>query len=180
MKPLPANLDRLRSALGLIMAEGSAAARHIFGGFAGAYVPLGNWVNFYSQARLLFKSHKLEFLAFGEIGFNRFSCLPRFDLQTPTARKRFLKFLDDYTDLVIRHGGRLSLERQEGILLGSSVRRGTGEADHQLLQTLKKLFDPYNILNPAAKLGAEGVDLAKSLRTEPDWSRFHQHLARLS
>ncbi|MYB40038.1 FAD-binding oxidoreductase [Candidatus Saccharibacteria bacterium] len=182
IKPIEAgaNLDRLRSALGLIIADGSAAGRHVFGGFAGAHIPLGNWVNFYNQARLLFKSHKLEFLALGEIGFNRFSCLPRFNLQTPTARKRLLKFLDDYADLVIRHGGRLSLERQEGALLGRFVQAGAGEEDRQLLETLKKLFDPYNILNPAVKLGAEKVELSKSLRAEPDWDRFHQHLPRLS
>ena len=182
IRPIEAgvNLDRLRSALSLILTAGPPSARQIYSGFAGAYVPVRNWVNFYSQARLLFKAQKLDFLVFGEIGLNRFSVLPSFSLQTPPARKRMLKFLDDYADLVLRHDGRLSLERQEGPLLGRFIRQGVSEEDGQLLEALKKLFDPYGILNPASKLGADGENLAKHLLAEPAWNRFHHRLARPS
>ena len=174
------NLDRLRTALGVILSESSTAGRYVYGGFRGAYIPLLNWVNFYAQARLLFKNHKMDFLVFGEIGFNQFNVLPKFDLRTTASQRHFLKFLSDYCELIVRHGGRLSLERQEGSLLGQFISRNVGDEDYQLLKTIKSLFDPYNILNPQIKLGAAGADVAKRLQPAINWDRFHHRLARLS
>ncbi len=174
------NLDRLRTALTLILAESSDAARYINGGFRGAHVPLRNWANFYAQARSLFKSQKMDFLAFGEIGFGHFSVLPQFDLRTPQNQRRFLKFLDAYCELIVRHDGRLSLERQEGALLGQFVNQNAVEEDYQLLKTIKSLFDPYNILNPEIKLGASKDGVAKCLQPKADWTHFYRRLARLS
>ena len=175
-----ANLDRLRSALSLIFASDSTDARHIWGGFRAAYIPLDNLANFYVQARLLFKSYRMEFLAFGEIGCNQLSVLPKFSLKTPQLKRRFLKFLATYLELVSRHGGRLSLERQEGSLLGQFLRRQMSEDDFQLLQAIKGLFDPYNILNPHIKLGASTADVLKHFQPRIAWERFHHQLARLN
>ena len=175
-----ANIDRLRSALSLIFSESSNASRHVWGGFRGAYIPLENLANFYAQARLLFRSYQMKFLIFGEVGFNHISVLPKFTLNTPHHQRRFLKFLTSYSEIVSRHGGRLSLERQEGSLLGQFLTQQMEENDYRLLQAIKSLFDPYNILNPTAKLGASTEDTLKHLKTKLSWDRFHQQLPRLN
>ena len=148
-------LDQLRSSLDLIYAQSSSPTQYIYGGLRHAYIPNTQLITFYRQAQMLCQRWQTDFIAFGELGFGGFSLLPRFELQTVAQRKRFLKFLDEYHSLVFAHQGRLSLERQEGLLLGLFLKKALGDQDYKLMQSIKKLFDPYGILNPKAKFQTE-------------------------
>ncbi len=174
-----AALERLRTSLNLIPANDRGLARHIWGGFRGAYVPLEKWSTFYNQAQLLFAGYSLDFLALGEITCGHFSVLPKFNLQTSHHQKRFLKFLSLYADLVLQHDGRLSFERQEGALLGQFL-KSAAEDNYELLQIIKKTFDPQGVLNPDIKVGARRDDVAQHLVSSPTWDSFYHQGFRLN
>ena len=94
------SLDRVRTALGLLPGSDSGLARYICSGFRAAYLPPENWPGFYAEARLLFEGYKLDLAAFGDLASGQFSALPRFNLRTPHHRRRFLKLLGLYVELV--------------------------------------------------------------------------------
>ena len=173
-----AKLDRIRTALGLIPGSDSGLARHIWSGFRGAYVPLPSWPSFCAEARLLFDGYKLDFAVFGDLASGHFSALPCFNLQTPHHRQRFLKFLGLYAELVLTSGGRVSLERQEGTLLGHLLKDAAGEA-YELLLAIKRSFDPHGILNPDVKTGARPEMVSNNLQAGPSWSAFYGRGPRL-
>ena len=170
--------ERLRSALGLIVAENAQRSDHLYSGFADAFIPLDHFASFYAQAKLFFKGYSLPLLAFGEISCGRFSVLPKFNLQTDYHRQRFSKFLEAYYELVLKHKGALSLSQQEGALLGQLLESSLNIESYQLMREIKTIFDPYGILNPQIKLGAVADDVKQRLKN-PDWQHFYRQAIRL-
>ena len=166
------SLERIRTSLGLIPGSDNGPLRHIWSGFRAAWLPPENLPAFFAEARPLFENYKLDFLVFGDLSSGQISALPRFSLQTRHHRQRFLKFLDLYQELVSTFGGRASLERQEGALLGQLLKEAAGEA-FELLEEIKRTFDPHGILNPDIKVGARPEAVAKDLAAGPSWAAFY-------
>ena len=167
------NIDRLRSALTAIFAQPIDKRQYILAGFWGSYVPVVNMALFYEEAQALFKQARVDFLVWGEVGLGNLNILTNLNLQTTYGQRKWHKLQQDYGQLLNKHQGRLHISNQEGLLLGTRLHQHLSPADFQLLKSLKVAFDPYNLLNPAIKLGAEDSDLNQHLQASHDWHRFY-------
>ena len=47
-----------------------------------------------------------------------------------------------------------------------------------VFEKVKKIFDPYNTMNPGVKIGVTLDDIRPMLRQEYDLGHLHQHLPR--
>ena len=72
--------------------------------------------------------------------------------------KEYKKFQDDILSEINKHGGSLSHHHGVGKMIGPWMESHLGKEQMDVLRTLKKHFDPNNIMNPGGQLG---LDLAE-------------------
>ena len=168
-------LTRLRGGLNFLAHQD----QRFYSGLRNAYVPLDSLVDFHQAATKLFKTYSADCLLFGDIGIGGVSVLVDLDLTPTNYNKKLLPFVEAYYDLVLKYGGRLSLERQEGFLPGILLSKSMVDEDYQLLKTIKSLFDPYSILNPHLKLTASRANATKWLTPTTNWAVDKQPLRLL-
>lgn len=91
---------------------------------------------------------------------------PEFSLRIPGDKQKIFKLLDEYSDLVVRHGGCLVADDGEGRLKAKFAYKALDEDIVQLYQQVKAIFDPFGILNPGVKQEPDLRQLVKQLRTD--------------
>jgi FAD/FMN-containing dehydrogenase len=89
----------------------------------------------------------------GHAGDGNFHVIPLMDLRDPKERAKILPVLDEYTRLVVAHGGTVSAEHNDGILRTPYLPQVFGPEIAALFKEVKEIFDPLNIFNPGKKVG---------------------------
>jgi len=77
-----------------------------------------------------------------------------YDLESTEGVSRFRQFMEEAADLVIRYGGSLSGEHNDGLVRGPWLEHQFGKEIYALFREVKHIFDPENILNPHKKSDA--------------------------
>ncbi|MFI5778354.1 FAD-binding and (Fe-S)-binding domain-containing protein [Nocardia sp. NPDC051570] len=104
----------------------------------------------------LMHAHGVDGLLYGHIGDG---CIHvRLDLPIADAPKRFRAFLEDATDLVVRHGGSLSGEHGDGRARSELLARMYSPQALAAFGEFKGLFDPDDILNPGVLVRPRPID----------------------
>jgi FAD/FMN-containing dehydrogenase/Fe-S oxidoreductase len=73
---------------------------------------------------------------------------PVVDLKTTTGVAQFEAIAGGVADLVLKYGGALSGEHGDGLVRSPFMEKMFGPALYQAFRTLKRTFDPQDILNP--------------------------------
>jgi FAD/FMN-containing dehydrogenase len=129
-----------------------------------AYVPLGRSEDFMSGLTELSKKMKLDLPLYGRPLDSLWTVRPMVAMGSVGGKQSLLKFVSQYGELVNSCGGYLAGMYSEGRLpLAASKEK---EQIQALFAKLKKIFDPYDILNTGAKQPADVKELAKSLRSD--------------
>lgn len=89
----------------------------------------------------------------GHAGDGNFHVIPLMDLRDPKERAKIVPVLDEYTRLVLAHGGTMSAEHNDGILRTPYLAQQFGAPVAALFKEVKDIFDPLNIFNPGKKVG---------------------------
>lgn len=89
----------------------------------------------------------------GHAGDGNFHVIPLMDLRDPKERAKIVPVLDEYTKLVIAHGGTMTAEHNDGILRTPYLGQQFGSEVADLFREVKEIFDPLNIFNPGKKVG---------------------------
>ena len=89
------------------------------------------------------------------------------------------KLIDEYYTLVISLGGCMSADHGDGRIRGALMQQQFGENVTKLFADIKKIFDPYNILNPGIKTGALLEDVKPLLRSDYSAKQNLQHMPRM-
>ena len=131
------------------------------------YIPSYKLIEFVQNLRLLEETLDLSLPLFGSLITSNYSVRPIIDLTALEGRQLLLKFLQQYSRLVVQHGGSLTGGSPEGRIKFISGVSALSEAEEQLYRELKAIFDPQNILNPGVKLSADTKDVVRHLRTTP-------------
>ena len=69
--------------------------------------------------------------------------------------EEFRKFQRGIIDNIQKHGGSLSHHHGVGRMIGPWMEKHLGKEQLDVLRTLKKHFDPHNIMNPGGQLGLD-------------------------
>jgi FAD/FMN-containing dehydrogenase len=89
-----------------------------------------------------------------------------------------MKIMDEYYELVLSLGGSTSGEHNDGRLRGLYLPKVYGTEMYQIMQDVKKIFDPYDMLNPGVKVNVKRDDLTKHMRHEYSMDHLADHLPR--
>ena len=86
--------------------------------------------------------------------------------------------MDEYYQMVMQMGGSTAGEHNDGRLRAPYLTALYGEEMYKLFSAVKRVFDPFNTLNPGVKIGVTKADQMKYLRHEYNMDKLGHHLPR--
>jgi len=132
-------------------------------------VPLENLGSAVTDLQELFKKYNYyNAIIFGHAKEGNLHFLVTQPVNTEEERAIFEKFNDELAELIIqKYNGSLKAEHGTGRQIAPYVKDEWGEDAYAIMQALKKLIDPDNILNPGVILNADNRCHLKNLKSMP-------------
>jgi D-lactate dehydrogenase len=103
---------------------------------------------------------------------------PFLDLSQLGDRQKIFRLLDEYYDLVIGLGGSTTGEHGDGRLRAPYLRKLYGDDVYEVMEQVKKIFDPHGTLNPGVKIGVTLDDIKPLVRNEYSMEHLYDHMPR--
>lgn len=141
-------------------------------------VPVAKFVEFLTGAYAIFDKYNLQVAVWGHAGDANLHMQPFLDLSQLGDRQKLFRIMEDYHHLVISLGGSTNGEHGDGRLRAPFVRQQFGEEAYELFVAVKKIFDPYNTLNPGVKTGVTLEDIKPMMRQEYSMKHLYEHMPR--
>lgn len=110
---------------------------------------------FLPQLRAIIKKYKLLATLQGHFGDGNFHVIPLMKLEDPKDRAKLLPAMKEVNQLVLKYGGSLSGEHNDGLVRGPWLEQMYGRKIHNIFKRTKYIFDPDNIFNPHKKADAD-------------------------
>lgn len=133
---------------------------------------------FITEVYQLFEKHHLEVALWGHAGDANLHMQPLLDLSKLGDRQKAFKLMDEYYKLVIKLGGSIAAEHNDGRLRAPYVAAQVGKEMHELFTQLKVVCDPHGTLNPGVKTGTSLKELVDLLRGSYSLAHLADHLPR--
>jgi FAD/FMN-containing dehydrogenase/Fe-S oxidoreductase len=135
-----------RLALGLSMAEkGDAKALSFVEDTAVAVEKLRDYI---AEFLDLIRRHGSRAGVYAHASVGCLHVRPVVDLKTPAGVRQFESLAAGVADLVLKYGGALSGEHGDGLVRSPFQAKMFGPTLYEAFRTLKRTFDPHNLLNP--------------------------------
>jgi FAD/FMN-containing dehydrogenase/Fe-S oxidoreductase len=131
---------------GLVARTPSGRPAHA--GWEDAAVPPQYLADYLAQFENLLVYHGLTGVPYGHFGDGCVHVRIDFDLDDSSGRGRYAEFLDDAAQLVSAYGGSMSGEHGDGRARSSLLGHMYSAAAIDLFRTVKRHFDPTNLMNP--------------------------------
>lgn len=141
-------------------------------------VPRDKFKEYVDNIYAMFKKYGLDEAIWGHAGDANLHMQPFLDLGVVGDRQKAFKVMDEYYNMVLKLGGSTSGEHNDGRLRAPYLPKVYGPEMYQLFQDVKKIFDPYNILNPGVKIDVQLKDLVPLMRHEYSLAHLSDHLPR--
>lgn len=103
---------------------------------------------------IVYKKYKLMATIAGHMGDGNFHIIPLMKLEDPKERAKLEPSMRDVNDLVLKYGGSLSGEHNDGLVRGPWLEEQYGKRVVDLFRQIKNIYDPQNIFNPNKKADA--------------------------
>ena len=143
-----------------------------------AVVPPDNLAQLITGAYKLFTTAKLQVAIWGHAGDGNIHLHPFFDISQLGDRQRAFRLYDEYYKLVISLGGTTSAQHNDGRLRAPLLPFVYGPQAYEVSQKVKKIFDPYSILNPGVKVDVALETIKPLLRTSYSLDHLYNHMPR--
>lgn len=143
-----------------------------------AAVPHEHFGTLVTEIEKLFATHHLTAAIWGHAGDANLHIQPLIDLSKLSDRQKMLKLMNDYYTIVVKLGGTIAGEHNDGRLRAPFVRMQVGDQILQVFEKLKAGFDAHGILNPGVKVGTDTKQLIEMLRKEYSIVHLADHLPR--
>jgi len=126
-------------------------------------VPPKNLAQFMPQLQAIIRKYKLFATIAGHMGDGNFHVIPLMKIEDPKERKKIEPSQKEVNDLVLKYGGSLSGEHNDGLVRGPWLEAQFGKEILGLFKEVKTIFDPANIFNPHKK-------------SDADWTYSYTHI----
>lgn len=126
----------------------------------------------------LFKKHHLNVAVWGHAGDGNLHVQPFLDLGQIGDRQKLFRLMDEYYRFIFKLGGTTAGEHGDGRLRAPYLPYVYGQDMYDVMQKVKQIFDPHNILNPGVKFDTGLDDLKGMLRQEYSLGHLYNHLPR--
>ncbi len=117
-------------------------------------VPPPRLTEFLPKLRAIIKKYKLFATIAGHMGDGNFHVIPLMKLEDPSERAKLLPAMKEVNNLVLKYGGSLSGEHNDGLIRGPWLKKMYGKETLELFKEAKHIFDPQDIFNPHKKTDA--------------------------
>ncbi len=107
------------------------------------------------KLRKIIKKYKLLATIAGHMGDGNFHIIPLMKIEDPKERAKLLPAMKDVNNLVLKYGGSLSGEHNDGLVRGPWLKKMYGPKVFSYMKEVKNIFDPLNIFNPHKKTDAD-------------------------
>jgi FAD/FMN-containing dehydrogenase len=114
----------------------------------------GKVPEFLPQMLGILKEHGIKANIAGHAGNGNFHIIPLMDFKLESERKKIPVVADKVYDLIIKYGGTITAEHNDGLIRSPYLERMYGAEVYGLFEQVKQIFDPKNIFNPRKKVGA--------------------------
>ncbi|WP_028573758.1 FAD-binding oxidoreductase [Desulfonatronovibrio hydrogenovorans] len=111
-------------------------------------VPRGVVLDAVQGIRAIARKYALNILAFGHIGDGNIHVNYMHDASQPGSGQRVDQARQEVLSLVLELEGSISGEHGVGLSKKPFLTRQVGPRELEIMRSIKKVFDPYNILNP--------------------------------
>lgn len=118
-------------------------------------VPPEHLTEFLPKLRAIIKKYKLFATIAGHMGDGNFHVIPLMKLEDPKDRKKILPAMKAVNNLVMKYGGSLSGEHNDGLVRGPWLEKMYGKKVYSLFRETKDIMDPQGIFNPHKKANAD-------------------------
>ncbi len=118
-------------------------------------VPPEHLSEFLPKLRKIIKKYKLFATIAGHMGDGNFHVIPLMRLEDPEDRKKLLPAMKAVNNLVLKYGGSLSGEHNDGLVRGPWLKMMYGQEMLDLFKDAKDIMDPQHIFNPHKKANAD-------------------------
>lgn len=112
-------------------------------------------VEFWPQIRTIIKKYNLLATIAGHMGDGNFHIIPLMKLEDPKDRAKLLPAMKEVNELVLKYGGSLSGEHNDGLVRGPWLTQMYGQEMVGIFQKAKHIMDPEAIFNPHKKANAD-------------------------
>lgn len=129
-------------------------------------VPPHHLPKFLPQLRKIINKYKLMATVAGHMGDGNFHIIPLMRFEDPKEKAKLEPAMREVNELVLRYGGSLSGEHNDGIIRGPWLEQMYGPKVMRYFRELKHIFDPENIFNPHKKTDADWDYAMKHVRED--------------
>lgn len=109
---------------------------------------------FLPKIRKIIKKYKLFATIAGHMGDGNFHIIPLMNIELAGERKKILPAMKEVNELVLKYGGSLSGEHNDGLVRGPWLERMYGPKVLGYFKQTKRIFDADNVFNPHKKTDA--------------------------
>lgn len=136
--------------------------------FDGVYVPRERFEDFHVAVTALAQKHSVSLPLWGRALEDIYYTRPQLQLKKVGDKQKIFKLLDEFSDLVQKHGGHLVAEAGEGRMMSRFAHKELDDDVQELFHQVKQAFDPHGILNPEVKQSLEVRQLVSYLASQYD------------
>lgn len=131
-------------------------------------VPPQHLPEFLPKLRKIIKKYKLFATTAGHMGDGNFHIIPLMDIESAEERNKIKPAMKEVNELVLKYGGSLSGEHNDGMIRGPWLEQMYGKKITGYFKQVKKIFDPEDIFNPNKKADATWEFSSKHMREKFD------------
>ena len=114
-------------------------------------VPPRHLPAFLPKLRTILNKYKFLATVAGHMGDGNFHIIPLMKIEEKSERAKLEPAMREVNELVLKYGGSLSGEHNDGLIRGPWLEQMYGREITGYFKDLKNIFDPDNIFNPHIK-----------------------------
>ncbi len=127
-------------------------------------VPPKHLPSFLPELRQIINKYKLLATVAGHMGDGNFHVIPLMKFELASEREKIEPAMREVNELVLRYGGSMSGEHNDGMSRGPWLENQYGPEVVGLFRQVKDILDPKNIFNPHKKTDADWEFSMQNLR----------------
>lgn len=129
------------------------------------YLPANSLPRFIRDLKMLERSLKLDLSLYGSYSASNYHLRPKFKVDDPDFAQKAIAFLRAGAYIIEHEGGSITGGAPEGRVKAIVTNEAMSESEKSLYAAIKQIFDRYDIMNPAVKLGADSRFTITHFRT---------------
>jgi FAD/FMN-containing dehydrogenase len=118
---------------------------------------------FLPKLQKIIRKYKLFATIAGHMGDGNFHVIPLMEIEKISERKKLLPAMKEVNELVLKYGGSLSGEHNDGLVRGPWLEQQFGHKMIAIFREAKHIMDPQGMFNPHKKANA-------------DWNYSYNHI----